>query len=147
MTRSGLYSIMHTIEAGRHVFGRDSAGNSQKGTRLETDSVDSARRRTRRIAGTHLEVVLSIEGRRRRRLSPRRCDPRVSFAMADRSLNPADTDYVAALDATSALLGLEIEPAWREAILAHMKVIGEAAQLVQEFPLADEIEPAPVFQP
>ena len=67
--------------------------------------------------------------------------------MADRSPIPADTDYVAALDMTSALLGLEIDPAWRETILAHMKVIGEAAQLVLEFPLADEIEPAPVFQP
>lgn len=67
--------------------------------------------------------------------------------MADRPPIPNDKDRAAALDAAIALLGLAIEPAWREAILAHMKVTGEAAQLVLEFPLAHDIEPAPVFRP
>jgi hypothetical protein len=60
---------------------------------------------------------------------------------------PTDKDREAALDAMTALLGLTIEPLWREAILAHMKVTGEAAQLVLDFPLEDDIEPAPVFRP
>ncbi len=61
--------------------------------------------------------------------------------------SPDDEDRADALDATLALLGLPIAVAWRAAALANMKVIGEAAQLVLEFPLADEDEPAPVFVP
>jgi hypothetical protein len=60
---------------------------------------------------------------------------------------PTDEDRAATLDATTALLGLAIEPAWREAILAYMKVISEAAQLVLEFPLEEDVEPVPVFRP
>ncbi len=60
---------------------------------------------------------------------------------------PTDEDRAAWLDAASLLLGLAIEPDWREAILVHMTVIGEAAQLVLEFPLEDELDPAPVFRP
>lgn len=67
--------------------------------------------------------------------------------MTNSSPTPTDEDRAAALDAAIALLGLTIEPGWREAILAHMKVTGEAAQLVLEFPLEDELEPAPVFRP
>ena len=60
---------------------------------------------------------------------------------------PTDTDRAAVLDAATALLGLAIDPAWRESILAHMKITGEAAQLVLEFRLEDEVEPAPVYRP
>ena len=67
--------------------------------------------------------------------------------MADRLPIPTDKDREAALDATIALLGLTIEPDWREAILAHMKVTAEAAQFVLEFPLEDDVESAAVFQP
>jgi hypothetical protein len=58
-----------------------------------------------------------------------------------------DPERAAALDAASGLLGLDVDPAWRAEILANMKIIAEAARLVAEFPLADEIEPAPVFSP
>ena len=61
--------------------------------------------------------------------------------------NPTDDERETALDAAIALHGLTADPAWREAILAHMKVVGGAARLVHEFPLGDELDPAPVFRP
>jgi len=58
-----------------------------------------------------------------------------------------EPDQSKALDATTAALGLVVEPEWREAVLLHMRVIGAAAQLLLEFPLDDEIEAAPIFRP
>lgn len=60
---------------------------------------------------------------------------------------PDDKDRAAVLDATSATLGLAVAPAWRADVLFHMKLVGEAARLLQEFPLSDDIEAAPVFRP
>ena len=60
---------------------------------------------------------------------------------------PTDEHREAALDAAIALHGLAVDPAWRAAILAHMKLTGIAAELVAEFPLDDEIDSAPVFRP
>ncbi len=67
--------------------------------------------------------------------------------MAKPRPNPTDADHTATLDAAVAQLGLVIDPAWRESILAHMKAISEAAQLALDFPLEDEVEPAPVYRP
>jgi hypothetical protein len=59
-----------------------------------------------------------------------------------------------ALDATSLKLqidgaiastGLTIDPEWRAGIDAHFEAIAKAAALVMEFPLEDELDPAPVF--
>jgi hypothetical protein len=59
-----------------------------------------------------------------------------------------------ALDATSLKLqidgaiastGLTIDPEWRASIDAHFEAIAKAAALVMEFPLEDELDPAPVF--
>jgi len=58
-----------------------------------------------------------------------------------------DEACAAALDAATALLGLTIDADWRDAVLFHMKVTAETAQLVLAFPLEDELEPAPVFIP
>jgi Protein of unknown function (DUF4089) len=62
---------------------------------------------------------------------------------------PATTDAERAqtLDAALAALGLAIEREWREGVLTHMRMIAEAARLVLEFPLDDEIEAAPIFIP
>jgi len=60
---------------------------------------------------------------------------------------PSDDARAAALDAAIALLGLVVAPEWRICVLAHMNVTAEAAQLVLDFPLDDELEPAPVFRP
>ncbi len=60
---------------------------------------------------------------------------------------PDDKDRGAMLDAASVSLELTIAPEWREQVLFHMKLVGEAARLLNDFPLDDEIEAAPVFRP
>jgi 1-carboxybiuret hydrolase subunit AtzG-like protein len=49
------------------------------------------------------------------------------------------------IDAAIVSAGLTIEPGWRPGIDAHFEAIARAAALVMEFPLEDELDPAPVF--
>jgi hypothetical protein len=56
-----------------------------------------------------------------------------------------DADLEAFMDASAALLGLEIEPAWRDAVRANLAMTFRLGRLVGEFELPDEAEPAPVF--
>jgi hypothetical protein len=57
---------------------------------------------------------------------------------------PADT--IDALVAASAqALGLNIEPAWHGGVKFNLQLILRLAALVDEFPLPDDTEPAPVF--
>jgi len=44
------------------------------------------------------------------------------------------------------VLGLVIDDAWRPAIRAHLEVNLRLGEQVLEFALADEAEPAPVFE-
>lgn len=44
-------------------------------------------------------------------------------------------------------MGLAIEPAWRAAVVGHVAATARVAALVQDFPLAETEEPAPVFVP
>ena len=46
---------------------------------------------------------------------------------------------------SAALLGLPIEAEWMPAIRANVEVTLQMAKLVEEFPLEDEAEPAPVY--
>lgn len=48
--------------------------------------------------------------------------------------------------AAAAALDLPLDPAWRAAVSAHLAVTLQHARLVDEFALADEAEPAPVFK-
>ncbi|TBW37361.1 DUF4089 domain-containing protein [Siculibacillus lacustris] len=48
--------------------------------------------------------------------------------------------------AMTASLGLTVEPAWMPEVVAHLAAIRAAAQLVERFALADEAEPAPIFE-
>lgn len=43
------------------------------------------------------------------------------------------------------LLGLDIRPEWRAAVLAQLQASLRLAMLVSTFPLPDAAEPAPVF--
>lgn len=43
--------------------------------------------------------------------------------------------------------GIPIDPAWRPAIAANLRVAGAIAEALKSFPLPDEVEPAPVFEP
>ena len=51
------------------------------------------------------------------------------------------------LDTVAPALGLTIDPAWRAGVLAHLTATAKAAGRVLDFPLDDEIEAAPVFEP
>ncbi len=46
---------------------------------------------------------------------------------------------------SAAMLKLPLDPAWLPAVKANVEVTFRMAALVDEFPLPDEIEPAPVY--
>ena len=56
-----------------------------------------------------------------------------------------DAELDALIDAAAPALGLTIAPDWRGAVRANLAVSLRMAELVLEFPLDDEAEPAPVF--
>jgi len=49
--------------------------------------------------------------------------------------------------ASAAAIGLSIAPAHQPGVVANLERIAAMARLVMEFPLPEEIEPAPVFEP
>jgi hypothetical protein len=63
-------------------------------------------------------------------------------ASANIAADPFDNLIAAAANT----LDLKIDPAWQSAILANLHVIFRHASIVTEFPLPDDIEPAPVFK-
>jgi len=48
--------------------------------------------------------------------------------------------------AAARALSLPVEPEWKPAIRANLQATLKHAALVDEFPLPDEAEPAPVFR-
>jgi hypothetical protein len=44
------------------------------------------------------------------------------------------------------LLRLPLDPAWRPAVRLHLDITLRLAALLEEIPLPDEAEPAPVFR-
>ena len=56
-------------------------------------------------------------------------------------------DPEAYLAAAAPLLGLTLDPAWIAPILANLRVLASAGDLVSSFPLPDDIEAAPRFEP
>lgn len=53
----------------------------------------------------------------------------------------------AAVDAAIALFGLQVRPEWRAIAVRDFTAIAAAAQLVTDFPLDQEAEYGPVFEP
>jgi Protein of unknown function (DUF4089) len=49
------------------------------------------------------------------------------------------------IDAAAHALGLPIEPAWKPAVKANLEVTLRLAASFADFPLPDDVEPAPVF--
>jgi hypothetical protein len=47
----------------------------------------------------------------------------------------------------AAAVGLPLDPARKAAVAQHLAILLAAASLVLEFPLPDEVEAAPVFEP
>jgi hypothetical protein len=56
-------------------------------------------------------------------------------------------DLGAYLDAALAVVRLPLEAELRERVLIHLGIAASMAELVLDFPLSDEAEPAPVYQP
>lgn len=52
-------------------------------------------------------------------------------------------DYI---DAVAKALGLSIDEAWKPAVRANLDATLKMAQMVQQFPLPDEIEPASIYE-
>jgi hypothetical protein len=50
------------------------------------------------------------------------------------------------IDSAAKALSLPLEPAWKPAVRANLKVTLALAGIVNEFPLPDDAEPAPVFK-
>jgi hypothetical protein len=59
----------------------------------------------------------------------------------------APFDAEAHVDHMAKLLDLEIGPAWRPTVATTLAATVKIAALVNDFPLDDHIEPAPVFEP
>ena len=49
------------------------------------------------------------------------------------------------VEASAQALGIPLERGWTQGVAFNMRLIFRHAKLVDEFPLADDIEPAPVF--
>ena len=64
--------------------------------------------------------------------------------MASHPLNKDEAGVIA--DAAMPLLGIATEPAWRDAVVANIQATAAAARLFLDFPLDDDVEPAPVFR-
>jgi hypothetical protein len=60
--------------------------------------------------------------------------------MSDENLN------YAWIRSSAVLLKLPLEPAWLPTIEANVEVTFRLARLIDEFPLPDESEPAPVYE-
>ena len=51
------------------------------------------------------------------------------------------------IDASAALSGLTVDPAYRAGIKIHLNAVTNAAKLVLAFEVKDDAEPGPVFRP
>jgi hypothetical protein len=51
------------------------------------------------------------------------------------------------LAAVGALIGLTVDPAYRDGVAGYVVELLEAAELLAGFPLDETVEPAPVFRP
>jgi len=56
-------------------------------------------------------------------------------------------DIAEYVDRTALMLDLEINPEYKDNVVANFERISAIAQIVNEFPLPENIEVAPVFEP
>lgn len=61
--------------------------------------------------------------------------------------DPMPPDPEAILAALLPPSGIALDPAWRAAVVANLRVAAGIAASLQAFPLPDATEPAPVFEP
>ena len=58
------------------------------------------------------------------------------------SNDPTD-DFI---EAAANALGIPLDPAWKPAIRGNLEVSLKLARMVDEFPLPDDAEPAPIYK-
>ena len=56
-------------------------------------------------------------------------------------------DAKAYVEAAAQLVGLSLDPAHLPGVILNLERIAEMAGLVMDFPLPEETEPAPVYEP
>jgi hypothetical protein len=56
-------------------------------------------------------------------------------------------DAEAHCDHMAGMLGLEVRVEWRQSVVDNLEATEKLAEAVLTFPLADAVEPAPVFEP
>ena len=54
---------------------------------------------------------------------------------------------VADVERLAATVGLRIDPAMLDAVAQHLALLLAAGRLLDEFPLTEDVEPAPGFRP
>ena len=59
----------------------------------------------------------------------------------------APFDAEAYAEQMAKVLGLTIDPDWKATVVQNLVATAAAAELVLSFPLDDDVEPAPVFEP
>jgi hypothetical protein len=82
-------------------------------------------------------------------MSPAKDHSRQRTEDSARTLMPdpsATFDPEAYAAAATPLLGLSLDPRWMDSVTANLRVLAKAAELVSDFPLADEVEAAPSFE-
>ncbi|HYZ21894.1 MAG TPA: DUF4089 domain-containing protein [Rhodopila sp.] len=57
-----------------------------------------------------------------------------------------ETQLDALIDAGTAVLGIEMQPEWRDAVRMHLAISLGHAQAVLDEPVDDRLDPAPVFR-
>jgi len=62
-------------------------------------------------------------------------------------MNDHDLDFGTLVDQMAGLMELPLQPEHRPGVVDNFARIQAIAQLVMEFPLPEEIEAAPVFEP
>jgi hypothetical protein len=60
---------------------------------------------------------------------------------------PNKPDTGAYVDAVAQMVGLSIEPQYRDAVIANFERAAQIASLALAEPLSDDLEAAPVFRP
>jgi hypothetical protein len=61
--------------------------------------------------------------------------------------SPTPEELGAFVDETAKRIGLPIAPEHRPGVIQFTGVLLASAALVMEFPIPDDVEPAPVFEP
>jgi len=77
----------------------------------------------------------------RRHAKPTGKSPKPSRRISGR--HPDNIDWL--VEASAQALLIPLERGWTEGVAFNLRLILRHAKLIDEFPLADDIEPAPVF--